>query len=314
VPPEAWKAEFRRCISKATEAPSTSSKGTQTSSAEAPKPWKTQPFNFEVSPAPTFEKATKDDGSPAPAFEKATQETELVQTSGGDAKPPKSSPEKVPCTPLCNPGRKSLCPNRKSGQMTSQRKGRTMLSCVEVERLLAQMGVDPMDCSRCILSGIARGFIKITGQKEDLETVIYEGKADRGCKHNFKVKLGDVLYQGDYGGNDYEENESEIAKVICKPCKRKNDGMGHFYFLSEMCYNLPCLTSGKWHNHCEECPDYGTCLVDFRHTHCSSCEYHGWCGSCYKQGCPNQNDQGWMHDDHEWVNGPPKDHIQCPMS
>merc|ERR1719414_521412 len=100
-----------------------------------------------------------------------------------------------------------------------------MLACVEVERLLAQMGVDAKECSRCILAGIMNGFIKITGDKADLDKVIYVGQAQL-CECKPKAKLGDVLFQGDYGWNDYMEWDPKDAKIFCHDCREKDGPNG----------------------------------------------------------------------------------------
>jgi hypothetical protein len=40
----------------------------------------------------------------------------------------------------------------------------------------------------------------------------------------------------------------------------------------------PSFDSGKFHNHCVECPDFGTCLGDYREAHCMDCGKHWFAG------------------------------------
>jgi len=230
----------------------------------------------------------------------------VAAARSADATAAGSSKDKVECTKKCLPDtktKKSICPNRRFGKMTRQMKGRTILACVEVERMLKEMGIDPAECSRCILAAIQNGAIEITGKKEELETVLYESKGEV-CDCKIPAKLGDVLLQGDYGGGDYEDNESSNAKVYCWTCKGKQEEeedytFGHFYFLTGMCDGQVSLNSGKWHNHCYECPGYGVCLHDYREAHCSSCGGHGYRGACYTKGCSNKNDWGDLEPDPE---------------
>jgi len=246
-----------------------------------------------------LQRALRERGLPISGFDKQVLIDRLEDwILDQEAGPSESPAKKVPCTEICLRGKGSICPNRKLGKMTRRWNGKNMLACLEVERMLNQMGVDPKDCSRCILSAIQFGHIEITGQAEDLETVVYDGKAEEGfCDHNFTVKLGDVLFQGDFGGNDYMNTESDLAKVICRPCKGKEERadfqghkIGHFYFLTNVCMGAPRLDSGKFHHHCVKCSDYGMCVDDYRETHCDSCGSHdGWRGACFNKGCRNRS-------------------------
>jgi len=190
---------------------------------------------------------------------------------------------KVPCSEMCKPGKGSMCPNRKFGTMTKRKREQTMLACVEVERLLTQMGVNPKECSRCILAGIMYGFIKITGEKADLDKVIYEDQPQM-CECKLKARLGDVLLQGDYGGYDFYDSKN--AKIFCHDCIKKEECTGHFYFLTDVCVGKPYYEGSKHHHHCRECPDYGTCVGDYRESHCDTCGEHGWRGECSNRKCP----------------------------
>jgi len=203
--------------------------------------------------------------------------------------------DRVPCTKLCTPPLpgnmvRSICPNRRFGVMRRMLGNREILACVEVERLLKLMGVNPNRCSRCALAGIMVGAIKITGKKEELQQVIFEGSGEV-CECKIPATLGQVLRQGDYGGDQYELEDSKKAKVHCKPCRRaRRDGFTHFYFAADLCRGDPGLNSGKWMNHCRDCPDYGVCLGDYRDTHCDECGGHGWRGRCHTEGCAGAED------------------------
>merc|ERR1719376_295938 len=190
---------------------------------------------------------------------------------------------------LCKPGDESICPNYLYGTMTGTFGGRKMLSCLEVERMLRQMGVDPEKCSRCVMTGIQCGAIEVTGQPEELDKVIFMGRGEL-CDCKIPVKLGDALFQADSGGADFEKFKGETtkAKIFCHRCRESDDEYGHFYFLSYICRNNPDLNSGKYHKHCTECPGYGECIGDYRETHCPHCGGHGRRGWCYTEGCPNE--------------------------
>jgi len=225
--------------------------------------------------------------------DKEEEEEEEEESAAGEV----DLKDRVPCTKLCTPPlpnkkKSSICPNRKFGVMRKKWGNREILACVEVERLLKLMGVNPNRCSRCALAGIMVGAIKITGKKEELKQVIFEGSGEV-CDCKIPATLGQVLRQGDYGGDQYEEEDSDKAKIHCKPCRRatpEGEGFRHFYFAAQLCRGDPGLNSGKWMNHCRECPDYGVCLGDYRDSHCDECGEHGWKGRCYTQGCAGAED------------------------
>lgn len=45
-----------------------------------------------------------------------------------------------------------------------------------------------------------------------------------------------------------------------------------------MCQGKARLESGKFHNHCTECPDFGVCIGDYRVCHCGICGHHYFTG------------------------------------
>ena len=38
--------------------------------------------------------------------------------------------------------------------------------------------------------------------------------------------------------------------------------------MTNMCEGEPRFDSGKFHNHCVECPGFGMCIYDYREAHC----------------------------------------------
>jgi len=255
-------------------------------------------------PAPVAEAAAAqnnndDDEKKDAVEEKAEDKEDVEEEDEVDVK------DRVPCTKLCKPplpgadnAEASLCPNRRFGKMRKKMGDRTILACVEVERLLKLMGVNPNRSSRCVLAGIQCGAIKITGKKEELKQVIFEGSGEV-CDCKIPVVLGQVLKQADWGGDQYELEDSNVAKVHCKRCRRSDRWWGHFYFATQLCQDDPMLNSGKFFNHCRKCPDYGICLGDYRDTHCDLCGAHGYRGSCFTEGCANADDDDDSEDDVE---------------
>jgi len=184
---------------------------------------------------------------------------------------------KVPCSKLCKPGDGSICPNYLYGTLTRTNNGWKILSCLEVERMLRQMGVDPEKCSRCIMIEIQWGTIEVTGQPEELDKVIFMGRGKcRDCKIG-PVKLGDALLQADNVRVDFENVKGEVMESFCHLCRECDGEYIHFHFVTPIC-----------RKHCAECPGYGQCIMDYKETHCPHCGGHGRRGWCYTEGCPNE--------------------------
>ena len=72
-----------------------------------------------------------------------------------------------------------------------------------------------------------------------------------------------------YGGNDYGDGGQEGA-VQCEDCC----GM----YVTGLCEGRPSFDSGKFHNHCVQCPDFGQCIGDYREAHCMDCGKHWFAG------------------------------------
>ena len=49
-------------------------------------------------------------------------------------------------------------------------------------------------------------------------------------------------------------------------------------YVTGLCGGQPSFDSGKFHNHCTDCPDFGTCIGDYREAHCMDCGKHWFSG------------------------------------
>merc|ERR1711939_846059 len=85
-----------------------------------------------------------------------------------------------------------------------------------------------------------------------------------------RVRIKHVLYQKDYAGLDYEDGGQDAA-VQC------GDDCGGLY-ITQICSGSPRFDSGKFHNHCTQCPGFGECLGDYREAHCDNCGGHWFSG------------------------------------
>lgn len=168
--------------------------------------------------------------------------------------------KKPKCVEECLPGPKSGC------CLKSRKRSPGQLSCVEVFDLLKKLGVEDFsNLSKCLLSGLMSGCIEVP-EGADLDTTMFEFKGIH-CEHKVIVTMRKLLYQRDYGGDDYEDN-GERATVWCESHGEGEDDceLGRYYVTS-LCEGRPSLDSGKFHNHCDGCPGFGRCLGDYR-CHC----------------------------------------------
>ena len=171
------------------------------------------------------------------------------------------------CLDSCRPGKKHGCANRSYGK---PRHGNTK-SCHKVERILAVLGVNPKNASRCIKAAIMKGHIDIKGEEGELDMVVHEEMGQ--CGHMIQAKLGDLLQQPDYVGLFYEDG-CENATVICTESECDE---GRTY-VTELCKGEGNFNDGKQHNHCTGCPGFGSCIGDYRERHCDSCGKHSFIG------------------------------------
>eukprot|EP00088_Acartia_fossae_P015339 TRINITY_DN18394_c0_g2_i1.p1 TRINITY_DN18394_c0_g2~~TRINITY_DN18394_c0_g2_i1.p1 ORF type:complete len:307 (-),score=89.58 TRINITY_DN18394_c0_g2_i1:134-1027(-) len=165
------------------------------------------------------------------------------------------------CVEECNPG-----PNNPCWQQRKGRRGKGKLSCTEVYDKLQELGMSLEDIqrsSKCALSAIMKGYIDLNKDGASLDMQVYE--LNGYCEHRFTATLRQVLEQTDHPGPDYGE-----PTLYCKEFNENECIEGH-NFASRMCSGKPVIESGKFHNHCDECPGFGRCIGDYRN-------------SCYKRG------------------------------
>ena len=162
--------------------------------------------------------------------------------------------------------------NRKGSKRTTKKQVHTMLRNAGIE--------DPEKVNKCLKKGIQKGYFAIDGPGS-LDEVILLGKcSNRDCKRDLVVTIRDVLYQSS-NGIYYIDRDNEGA-VHCgsenENCYRK--------YVTALCEGEPRLDSGKFHNHCEECPGFGKCIGDWREAHCASCGKHWFAGTGNQFPCP----------------------------
>lgn len=96
----------------------------------------------------------------------------------------------------------------------------------------------------CVKRALFNGYLKLDGA-DPLNQVICEGQCE-SCGEKLVATLRGFIYQKNNGGAYYEDATGPIR---CK-C-----GTGHF--VTELCEGNAHLESGKFHNHCIKCPDFG---------------------------------------------------------
>eukprot|EP01102_Stenamoeba_stenopodia_P004325 TRINITY_DN14643_c0_g1_i1.p1 TRINITY_DN14643_c0_g1~~TRINITY_DN14643_c0_g1_i1.p1 ORF type:complete len:288 (-),score=67.34 TRINITY_DN14643_c0_g1_i1:172-1035(-) len=150
----------------------------------------------------------------------------------------------------------------------------------EVNQMLRDAGIDdPDSVSRCVKRAILKSYIRINGPDSLDKTLMKAPCPD--CQKEVTVTIREVLYQDDYAGTDYEEG-GEDASVKCPSGKCSG------IYVTGICTGKPEFDSGKFHNHCEKCPDFGVCIGDYREAHCDLCGNHYFqglsglsCDNCY---------------------------------
>ena len=161
-------------------------------------------------------------------------------------------------------------------------------SCEEVHEFLELAGVpNPKRVNACLKAGMLGGYVKcppadsgVDAAKAWLDDIILEDDCILcGASHTACVR--DVLRQPTYAGLDYEDGGQNGA-VQCEGCT----GM----YVTGLCRGKGQLDSGKGHNHCLECPDFGECVGDYRNAHCRRCGDHYFHGSGGQFKCPCRGD------------------------
>ena len=121
--------------------------------------------------------------------------------------------------------------------------------------------------NECLKAAVLRGHYRLD-ESITSDTVLYEGQC-HCCTKTLKMTWGEALDQPTYAGLDYEDG-GQNASVQCEDCGGN--------YLTSLCYGEPHFDSGKFHNHCTECPDFGVCISDYRNAHCQDCGGHYFCG------------------------------------
>ena len=144
-----------------------------------------------------------------------------------------------------------------------------------VHENLKKMGIKrPVQASKCVKRAIYNGFIKITGDPKDLETVVFKGKGR--CGHVIEATLRNLLVQPDFVNLKYEAGLPN-ATVFCEYLisgdkistsnlliedpdhnSRCSSQEGRMY-VTQICTGNPKFDSGSFHRHCSKCPDFGLC-------------------------------------------------------
>eukprot|EP00563_Minutocellus_polymorphus_P012797 CAMPEP_0181065516 /NCGR_PEP_ID=MMETSP1070-20121207/24775_1 /TAXON_ID=265543 /ORGANISM="Minutocellus polymorphus, Strain NH13" /LENGTH=697 /DNA_ID=CAMNT_0023145901 /DNA_START=183 /DNA_END=2276 /DNA_ORIENTATION=- len=122
----------------------------------------------------------------------------------------------------------------------------------------------------CLKRAILMGHIKID-KSTTKSTVIHTASCCNCGESGLECTIGDAMEQVTYAGLDYEEG-GEGAEVKCKDC-----GSGNY--ITEICTGNKNYDSGKFHNHCCECDDFGVCIRDYREAHCRHCGEHYFRGN-----------------------------------
>ena len=148
-----------------------------------------------------------------------------------------------------------------------------MADVARINDLLVRAGIPhPEETSRCVRAGLLRGAFgfTFTGASTELDKIVATTSCNE-CTKMVKATLRTLLQQIDYGGMGYEDGGQDAA-VKCKKCK-----WGHY--LTACCQGASRWDTGKFHNHCAECPGLGTCVFDYRTRHFPVCSRHYFAGT-----------------------------------
>lgn len=152
------------------------------------------------------------------------------------------------------------------------------MSVAQVHAALTAAGYEhPEVASACIKKAIQRGHVSLQVKKK-----VFSGRCC-GCSATLSCTLEEALGQSDYGGNDYEDG-GENGALQCEECET---GL----YVTGFCEGNPSVDSGKFHNHCTECPGFGCCIGDYREAHCPTCNRHFFAG-CSGFSCPTCSKSG----------------------
>merc|ERR1712117_941007 len=132
-----------------------------------------------------------------------------------------------------------------------------------VNQLFRDAGVDPNKVNKCLKAGVLNGHVPLTEEGTiNLGQVLLKSGCNC-CSKELTCTIRDALYQIEYGGNEYEDG-GEHAAVQCNNEEEfDGDGCGG-NFITGLCNGDIHFDSGKFHNHCGKCANFGHCIGDYR--------------------------------------------------
>jgi hypothetical protein len=141
----------------------------------------------------------------------------------------------------------------------------------------------------CFKAAVMKGYIPIRAaallepvkyKSDFLSTSVVAADPSKcrcySCNAMLPCTVADAMAQPLYGG-DYEDG-AEDGALWCARCRER-------MYLSGLCDGSPHSDSGKGHNHCTQCPDFGQCIGDIRNQHCRRCGEHYFAGSAGSFSC-----------------------------
>lgn len=151
----------------------------------------------------------------------------------------------------------------------------------EVHAYLRSAGVeaDMVDVNPCLLAGILNCAVAVDATQKPtawLDTKLHSGKCN-DCSKEMVCTVRDPLLQPAFGGNGYDMGSGNRQGAVgCDGEDMECEGAYITYLCAKHIETR--FESGKFHNHCTECPDFGVCIGDFRNAHCDRCGEHYFTG------------------------------------
>jgi len=136
-----------------------------------------------------------------------------------------------------------------SGDSKKAAEGEAKPTVEQVKSLLVTHGLatknDIGRVNRCLKAAVLHRHYTITEATNE-ETLLHEGGC-YCCGQTLQVTWGKALFQTCYAGCDYEDGGQDAA-IQCDSCGGN--------YITGLCEGRAEFDSGKFHNHCEECPDF----------------------------------------------------------
>ena len=155
-------------------------------------------------------------------------------------------------------------------------------SCDAVHAFLRRCGVArPEAVNACLKAGLRNGRVVVPSEllapaadaSAYLDVVLLEDGC-MACGRLLRCTVRDALRQAALGA-DYEAG-GDGAAIRCGAADDDCACGGNY--ITGLCYGRPRFDSGKGHNHCLACPEFGRCIGDYREAHCRRCGNHFYCG------------------------------------